>query len=376
MSSPWVSAFPRFILALALLPVLSVAQASAPANPQADSGAISPAQYQARLQSLEQLVASCKKAPSPANCQGEQVGSDLKVAFPSGTRQVRLAWLHELMSEAATGHAPKPESVKIPGFPEQKPDFAPPTLAQQLEDARQRLVSEEQAAAQPMASAAANQPTDTTAQRQTLTNILAAKEYHAAVARPTLLHRILEKVDNWLVRFFANLRKAGFKSRWIGLTAEIVFGLLVCIALVWFLIRLERNGRLATGFHPEAASGAASARDWQLWLEDAQKAASEAAWRDAIHYLYWASISRLESSGLWPADRARTPREYLALLSNTSTERTGLTALTRSFERTWYAGRPAAQSDFVAAEQMAAQLGAKSAIAPSRPSSAETQEPR
>jgi len=133
------------------------------------------------------------------------------------------------------------------------------------------------------------------------------------------------------------------------------------VALVWLLIRLERQGRLgAASIHPGPGSAAASARDWQLWLEDARKAAAMGAWRDAIHYLYWASISRLESGGLWPADRARTPREYLALLSKESAQRPGLTTLTRSFERTWYGGRPAAEADFRQAEQVAASLGVQS----------------
>jgi hypothetical protein len=158
----------------------------------------------------------------------------------------------------------------------------------------------------------------------------------------------------------AKLQQAGFRSRWVGLAAEIGFGVLVCVALAWFLIRLERQGRFnAASLRPEPASGAASARDWQLWLEDAGKAAAQGAWRDGIHFLYWASIARLESGGLWPADRARTPREYLALLTGKNAQRADLAALTRSFERTWYAGRPAAEADFHHAEQVAAHLGAK-----------------
>jgi hypothetical protein len=146
--------------------------------------------------------------------------------------------------------------------------------------------------------------------------------------------------------------------------------------LVWLLIRLQRQGRLgAAGFRPEAGSGAASTRDWQLWLRDAEEAAGQGAWRDAIHFLYWASISRLESSGLWPADRARTPREYLTLLSAKSAQRAGLAALTRSFERTWYAGRPAAEADFHQAEQVAAQFGAQLGPKPgAKPSSGQSQD--
>ena len=79
-------------------------------------------------------------------------------------------------------------------------------------------------------------------------------------------------------------------------------------------------------------------------------------WREAIHFLYWAAISRLESRRLWPADRARTPREYLALLAQEDPRRARLAALTGSFELVWYGGRAAAESDYRRAEEIAATL--------------------
>lgn len=403
---------PLLALAVAMLPYpLCAAQAdskptaAAPQLSQAAANTVSLAAYQARLQSLDQLVVSCQRATTPANCQSEQVGPDLKLALPSGPREIRFAWLRELLDSAGKGsadkdsaakgsadtaqavkdaanaktakaQAPKSDNRQQSPPPRHRPEFHPPTLAQQLEDARRRLAQDDRSAAQLAVQSsgqvsdkassqlpgklAANPIPESSPERQTLARILAAKEYHAAVDRPSLMHQLLEKIGNWLDMVIAKLKQAGFRSRWVGLAAEIAFVLLICLALAWFLIRLERQGRLgATGFRPEAAAGAASARDWQLWLEDAGKAASQGAWRDAIHFLYWASISRLESGGLWPADRARTPREYLALLDGQSTQRTELAALTRSFERTWYAGRPAVQADFAQAEQVAAKLGAR-----------------
>jgi len=94
-----------------------------------------------------------------------------------------------------------------------------------------------------------------------------------------------------------------------------------------------------------------------LWLKDAQTSAAAGEWREAIHSVYWASISRLESGRVWPADRARTPREYLGLLRGSDPRKPTLTALTRSFERTWYGGREAAAADFNAAVHLAAELG-------------------
>jgi hypothetical protein len=368
-------------LAISLWPLRAAAAETSPAP----ASTVSLAEYRARLQSLDQLIVTCQRAMNPANCQSDQVGPDLKLALPSSTRQVRFAWLRELLESAGKDQAAKDKAAKNkaakaqhpkadnqPAPARHQPEFHRPTLVRQLEDAHQRLAAEEgfaaefagestrQSAAQAPGKPAAGSSAGSSPQRQALARILAAREYNAAVVRPSLMHRLLEKVGNWIDRFIAKLQQAGFRSRWVGLAAEIGFVLLICVTLAWFLIRLERQGRFsAASLRPEPASGAASARDWQLWLEDAGKAAAQGAWRDGIHFLYWASISRLESGGLWPADRARTPREYLALLSEKNAQRADLAALTRSFERTWYAGRPAEKADFHQAEQVAAQLGAR-----------------
>ncbi len=97
-------------------------------------------------------------------------------------------------------------------------------------------------------------------------------------------------------------------------------------------------------------------RDWQLWLEDARKSAAARQWREAIHFVYWAAISRLESKRLWPADRARTPREYLTLIAADDPRKASLASLTGSFVRTWYGGREAREADYLRAESLADKL--------------------
>ncbi len=101
------------------------------------------------------------------------------------------------------------------------------------------------------------------------------------------------------------------------------------MGLAWGLMQNERRWRIR--LLPEnngPAPDAASARDWQLWMADAREAAAHGLWREAIHFLYWAVISRLESKRLWPADRARTPREYLALVAPDDPRKPGLASLT------------------------------------------------
>jgi hypothetical protein len=147
----------------------------------------------------------------------------------------------------------------------------------------------------------------------------------------------------------------------------------VCVALVWGLLQLERRWRIRLIPNDRSpAPSAASAIPWQLWLEDARRAAAAGLWREAIHFLYWASISRLESKRLWPADRARTPREYLALVEPDDPRQPSLATLTRSFERVWYGGRPAAESDYQRAEKIATVLiaGSGAVAASSNPGGA------
>jgi hypothetical protein len=81
-------------------------------------------------------------------------------------------------------------------------------------------------------------------------------------------------------------------------------------------------------------------------MAEARAAAAKGEWRDAIHLAYWAGISFLERQGHWKPDRARTPREYLRLLSSASEHRDTLTGLTRIFEVTWYAKRGANEAAF------------------------------
>jgi hypothetical protein len=186
-----------------------------------------------------------------------------------------------------------------------------------------------------------------------MSQILAGRDFRA-LAEPSPREAMLEQVATWLNRLFDSAGRFAARSPWIGRTVIGGFITLICVGLAWGLLQLERRWRVR--LTPEARRpepGAASARDWQLWLEDARAAAAAGQWREAVHFVYWAAISRLESRRLWPADRARTPREYLALVAPEDPRKPRLATLTRTFERIWYGGRPAAESDYRAAEQLA-----------------------
>jgi hypothetical protein len=246
---------------------------------------------------------------------------------------------------SAVVKADLPPALKQPALPR------PPTLDELLTQAHERLAADwKQADEAPTALPAR------LAERQALNKILAAREYQG-VTEVSVKDRFLEKLGNWLDRFFSKLFGLGAHSPWIGWLFWGALLLGVCLTLVWALVRIERRSRLRLVPDAQPSSIAPSARAWQVWMQDARSMAAQELWREAIHFVYWASISRLESKRLWPADRTRTPREYLSMLAGDDPRKTSLIALTHSFERTWYGGRPASSAEFQAAVEIAAALG-------------------
>ncbi len=356
--------FPRVMLA-ALPLLMAAAVQSAPAQDVvADAGwrDVSLAEYAQHLQDLDALVSGCQaqralKAPAPAKddaCDPKHVGPDDRVhgAVTGDTvpRQIRYDWLRSLLARAGkAGGAAKqaPIGKRQPG------ETAPLSVDALLGEARQRLQDNERQAAQPPPASL-----NYSSERQTLNSILAQRAYQG-VSEMTARERFLEWLANALDKILASLVRFGSHSPWIVWTLRILLIVGIGTGLVWALVRIERSARVKLIPDVVPSPGTPSAREWQMWLKDAQAMAAENRWREAIHFVYWASIARLESRRLWAADRARTPREYLGLLPGADPRKPSLTALTGSFERTWYGGRAAASSDFNAALELASELGVR-----------------
>lgn len=81
--------------------------------------------------------------------------------------------------------------------------------------------------------------------------------------------------------------------------------------------------------------------------------ASLGQWRDAIHLGFWAAVARLESDGVWPPDKARTPREYLNAITPDHRIKPSFSEVTRTFEAAWYGQQNSSAVDF---QRFAAQL--------------------
>jgi hypothetical protein len=334
---------------------------------QSDAGwrDLSLEQYQQQLQNLDSTIAACQKQRSGANatqtsfpaCDPAQVGPDNRVQWPPGsaspgpasqTREVRYDWLRSVLARAAKKSDAPEKSVfaAIPGT-----DNKPASVDELLSAARQRLLDDATQAGSPLAP-----NPDYSSERASMNSILAQRSYQR-VTQVSALARFREWLGNLLDKLFSGLIRFGAHAPWIAWLLRILLLVAICTALAWFLLRIERHSRIRLIPDIEPAPGAPSAREWQLWLRDAQAMAAKGRWREAIHFVYWASIARLESKRLWPADRARTPREYLTLLAATDPRKSNLKELTRSFERTWYGGRAAQASDFNAALEQAAALG-------------------
>jgi hypothetical protein len=310
--------------------------------------------YQQHLLSLESLLDTCSNARDAKSCDPALIGADDRVPVTLGSaterRVIRYGWLRALFQKAATK-----DEISEKGKTPPKPAAvvqAQTTTSQLLKDAKARLEQDLAESRAPLGPGA-----DHANERAAMREVLARKEFRN-LQEQAVKDTVLEKFARWLNHLFANAGFLKAQSAWIGRVIVWGFILGVCVALVYSLLRLERRWRVR--LTPEddqmPAPGAASARDWQLWLEDARRAAASGEWREAIHFLYWAAISRLESRRLWPADRARTPREYLALVAHEDPRRSGLSQLTTTFERFWYGGRSAAESDYKLAESVATGL--------------------
>jgi len=353
---PWLGGWhftrwPLWAASLAMAAALSpVVVAQSPGGNGSWSDVTVP-EYRTHLEELDKLVANCHKQRNPEACNQAQVGRDDRVQLASGAaplrREVRYNWLRDLLDRAGR----KEEVADANSLPVQVTKEKPASIDELLTQAHQRLSEDWK-----QAGGVIETSPGYTQERNSLNAILARKEYRG-VSETSAKEHFVEWLENRLADLLAMLERFGSRSPWIASAFRILLLVALCVGLVWALVRIERRSRIRLVPEPISISGAPSAREWQLWLADAHTMAAQDLWREAIHFLYWAAIARLESRRLWPADRARTPREYLELLPAADSRRLKLTTLTRSFERTWYGGRDASPSDFNAALKLAAELG-------------------
>jgi Domain of unknown function (DUF4129) len=333
-------------LVLAWTVAASSAIASA-AGPLPPVQTVTAQEYQVHLQKLETLISKCAKDTTRQACLPSGVGPDDNVGTVIGARHVSYAWVRNVLDIAASSKSAKSTQK----------DHA--DVIRLLDEAQNRLQQEQRVGGgQPADQGDALQIARSQAKR-TLSSILATSEFKR-VTQPSLFARAVNRVLQWLDRRLAHVAADPRRARWL---TRLFLGTVVlgsCTALLWWFVAQSR--RQGLGFLPapnESLGNSPSARDWRRWRDEAQELSQSGRWREAIHGLYWATIARLESKGLYSADRTRTPREYLAILRPGNEDRSELDALTRSFECIWYGHYPAGKQEYEQARVLFERLASR-----------------
>jgi hypothetical protein len=300
---------PSRIATALLLSCLCLSAAASAAAP----GILSVDEYSAELERLSTLASQVHNDPQAADTAIEDLRGDWKVGSDGQVFDVNKA-----------GVVDQFEKLK------KNPDSDTRDLLERL------------ATMKADAQAFQQTPLDSSSSHAALDRILARSEFHQ-VHGPTWFDLLKMKIISWILR----LLTVTFGSSSAPVVGRILVWSLVgvaVLALAWFVYReMKRNARLET-IMPEVLP--VSAKQWRVWLEEAQAAAAKGLWRDAVHLAYWGGISFLEESGMWRPDQARTPREYLRLLPADSHHREALSTLTRQLEVTWYGNQPAGSETF------------------------------
>jgi len=198
-------------------------------------------------------------------------------------------------------------------------------------------------------------PIEVSDSRTELNSILARSEFRD-VHGPTWWDRVKRWMIGKLIRLVSKL----FRSTSIPTVGKYFVYALMGLAGLGLLYLVYRSIFQNPEFEEVVPKDLpVSAKEWTIWLSEARAAAARNDWRDAVHLAYWAGISFLERQGRWKPDRARTPREYLRLISPQAEQRETLGALTQIFELTWYAKRPAGESTFSETLEQLEKLGCR-----------------
>jgi hypothetical protein len=194
---------------------------------------------------------------------------------------------------------------------------------------------------------------DVAALRARLQDILSGREFRS-IQGPTWLDRLRQRVFELLVGLLSGVMRS---SAIPTVTNVLVYGLiaLALTVLVLWAYRLARRDAAHEASPPDSPQ--TEAREWPLWLADAQTAAAAGRWREGIHFTYWCAVSFLEADGAWRPDRTRTPREYVKLVPSASERGSTLKALTRQFELVWYGTNNADERGFVDAMASLKKIG-------------------
>jgi hypothetical protein len=179
--------------------------------------------------------------------------------------------------------------------------------------------------------------------RSQLQRILSRREFRSSPAQTSLDTKNL-RLFRWIGNLIAFFWRA--LSRHPVATGRVIWTVLIGLALAFgaWLVRTLLFRALESPLVLETPGE--GIRTWEDFLREAWAEANCGNFRGAFRLAYWAGIYRLEKLGVWQLDRTRTHREYLHLLPVGHPQYALFSNLTRRFELTWYACRPASAEDF------------------------------
>jgi Domain of unknown function (DUF4129) len=280
------------------------------------SEALSIHEYRQQLRTISEQVSTLQEHPEQAGKLVSQIPDEFTVQTSNGTVRINLRHLKDDLTKLSAKD--------------------PKTKVQQIESYVQLLEKE--------ADGYESAETNVAAWRQKLNEILGRREFKR-VHDPSGKETLLSKLYGWFSRLFGRIHVGGKASfNLLQVIVYVLLGAALLLLLLWTLKRLRGSEEELPA--KEIIPFSPSARGWRSWLADARDSAAKQDWRNAIHLAYWAGISFLESGGAWKPNRARTPREYLRLVSTRNARYPALSALTRKFEVVWYGHQEAAEQDY------------------------------
>lgn len=313
-------------LAFALLTVLSLSCLAAPAS-------ISLEAYRMQLQDFRQRIDSL--ADHPEKAPGVEVS--IPDSEPVNTGQGEITVSHRELKESLTAFV-RADAQKRKALLGQMQAYMRALQNQAKEYDRSNVNNVE-------AKAKAR-------------DILARREFRRVKETPSLAQLLLAKIFGLILRLLSKLPFGlGTRFDWFQIFVYVLVATALLAVLIWTLRRLRRSREEPAA--REVIPFAPSSRSWRSWLAQARDLARQQDWRGAIHLAYWAGISSLEEHGAWRPNRARTPREYLRLLTSRNLQYPALAALTRKFEIVWYGNRTAGEDDFAETLAQLEQLGCR-----------------
>jgi hypothetical protein len=182
--------------------------------------------------------------------------------------------------------------------------------------------------------------------------VLSQRQFQIEIAPEAWWHRPLARFWSWVDRFLDSAVGFSRGRGWIGLLLGWSLVLLAVAGLATWCWRVVRREGLPMRLGADSSQLLAGELHGTDWPALAGQCAAAGAWREAIHAQYWACIVLTEKRGVWRSNPARTPREYLRLLS-AGQEREMLRGLTQLLETAWYGNRAMRQEDWQAAQDLA-----------------------